>query len=373
MSMKIAIVGPAYPYRGGIAAFNERLAAQWQAEGHEVEVYTFTLQYPSFLFPGKTQYAEGPAPQGLSVTRCLNSVNPFSWAKVGRRIRQKNYDLVVFAYWMSFFAPCYGCVARRLRGPRRIALVHNMMPHEKSVLDRLLPPYFVKAMDGFVALSKSVLDDVVRLDKGQKPKAWSPHPVYDHFGPRESRDTALGRLGLDPGFRYLLFFGLVRAYKGLDWLIEAFADERLRAFPLKLIVAGEFYDEKEPYLKAIREHGLEDSVLVFDRFVPDDQVKDYFNAVDLVVQPYKSATQSGVTQVAYHFEKPMLVTDVGGLEEIVPDGKVGYAVNPDVRSIADALVDFFSNDRYESFKNNLIEEKQKYSWPKLSEVILSLK
>lgn len=368
---KIAIVGTAYPYRGGIAAFNERLARQFLLEGCAVEIYTFTLQYPKVLFPGKTQYSTGPEPSDLTIHRCINSVNPFSWGKVGKEIRRQNYDLVVFAYWMSFFAPCYGTIARKLKDTQCIALVHNMIPHEKSILDKLFPPFFVKAMDGFVALSKSVLQDVESLDRQGKPKAWSPHPIYDHFGPIEPRQTALERLGLDPQCRYLLFFGLVRAYKGLDWLIEAFADDRLKSYPVKLIVAGEFYEDKENYLEMIHSHGLDERILVHDEFIPDPQVKDYFNASDLVVQPYKSATQSGVTQIAYHFEKPMLVTNVGGLDEIVPNGKVGYAVKPEVRAIADALVDFFEGQRYDDFKEGLRAEKERYSWSKLASVFLT--
>jgi glycosyltransferase involved in cell wall biosynthesis len=370
--MKVAIVGPAYPYRGGIAAFSERLAHQFQAEGHTVDIYTFTLQYPNFLFPGKTQYAEGETPADLNIRRCVNSINPFNWMKVGRLIRDQQYDLVVFAYWMSFFAPCYGVIARYLKSAKRIALVHNMMPHEKSILDRVLPPFFVKSMDGFVALSQSVLRDVQRLDKRDKPKACSPHPIYDHYGPKEPREVALERLGLSHDYRYLLFFGLVRAYKGLDWLIQAFADDRLRKYPIKLIVAGEFYDDKRRYLDEIQGYGLGNNVIIHDEFIPDDQVKDYFNAADIVVQPYKSATQSGVTQVAYHFEKPMLVTNVGGLDEIVPDGEVGYAVLPEVHSITDALLDFFENNRADEFAHKISVEKEKYSWKTLSNVIMNL-
>lgn len=370
--MKIAIVGPAYPYRGGIAAFSERLARQFQTEGHTIDIYTFTLQYPNFLFPGKTQYAEGEAPADLNIRRCVNSVNPFNWMKAGRLIRGQHYDLVVFAYWMSFFAPCYGVIARYLKSAKRIALVHNMTPHEKSVLDRALPPFFVKSMDGFVALSQSVLRDVQRLDKRDKPKACSPHPIYDHYGPKEPREVALERLGLSHDYRYMLFFGLVRAYKGLDWLIQAFADDRLRKYPIKLIVAGEFYDDKRRYLDEIQEYGLGNNVIIHDEFIPDDQVKDYFNAADIVVQPYKSATQSGVTQIAYHFEKPMLVTDVGGLKEIVPDGKVGYVTPVNPKQIADALVDFFENHRYDAFVQNIQVEKQKYSWSRMVDALVSV-
>ncbi len=369
---KIAIVGPAYPYRGGIAAFDERLARQFQDEGCEVEMYTFTLQYPGFLFPGKTQYSTAQAPADLTIKRCINSTNPFNWIKVGREINRKHYDLVLFAYWMSFFAPCYGTIARKLKGVKRIALVHNMVPHEKSILDRCFPPYFIKSMDGFVALSESVLKDISTFDRKDKPKAWSPHPIYDSYGARESRETALHNLNLDDRYRYLLFFGLVRAYKGLDWLLEAFADERLQKFPVKLLVAGEFYEGKESYLKQIKELGLEDKVLVYDEFIPDEKVKDYFNASDLIVQPYKSATQSGVTQVAYHFEKPMLVTNVGGLGEMVPNGRVGYVVEPQPSRIADAMADFFENARYDDFKDAILQEKEKYSWSKMSAAIMSL-
>lgn len=369
---KVILIGPAYPYRGGIAAFNERLAHEFQAAGCEVDIYTFTLQYPKFLFPGKTQYATGEGPSDLRITRCVNSINPFNWIKVGKQLRDKECDLVIFAYWMSFFAPCYATIARRLKGKKRIALVHNMIPHEKTLLDKLLPPRFVKSMDGFVTLSKSVLEDVAKLDKRQKPKAWAPHPVYDHYGPRETREVALKHLGLDPQYRYLLFFGLVRAYKGLDLLIEALADERLRKYPLRLLVAGEFYDDKEAYLKEIQSYGLGKTVVVRDDFIPDDQVKDYFNAADMVVQPYKSATQSGVTQIAYHFEKPMLVTDVGGLKEMVPNGLVGYVTAADSPRIANALVDFFENHRLEFFEQHVQMEKQKYSWNRIVEALVSV-
>lgn len=369
---KIVIIGTAYPYRGGIAAFNERLARQFISEGHEVTVLTFSLQYPRFLFPGKTQYTTASAPEGITVERRLNSINPFNWLRVGCALGSENCDMVLFAYWMSFFAPCYGVIARRIKNAKRIALVHNLMPHEGSLVDRLLTPFFVKSMDGFVALSKSVTDEVEKIDKHSKPKAWAPHPIYDHYGPRELRETALERLGLDTNVRYMLFFGLVRAYKGLDLLLEAFADGRLRNAPLKLIVAGEFYEDDTPYRNQIRTLGLQDKVVVTNLFIPDDQVKDYFNACDIVVQPYKSATQSGVTQIAYHFEKPMLVTNVGGLDEIVPNGKVGYAVSPDPKSIADALVDFFSNNRMPLFEENIAEEKKKYSWSRMTATITSV-
>ena len=373
--MKIIIVGTSYPYRGGIAAFTDRLATEFVKEGVDIEVVTFKLQYPSFLFPGKTQYSDAKAPEGFPIERKVNSINPLNWIKVGKEIRKKNPDIVIFTYWMSFFAPCFGKIARVIKRNRKtkcIGLIHNMIPHEKSLLDKLFPPYFVNAMDGFVALSQSVLDDVKSLDNQCKPKCLVPHPLYDHFGEIITRDEAVKHLNLNPNYRYFLFFGLVRAYKGLDLLIDAFADERLRKYHVKLIVAGEFYDDEKPYLEQIEKNGLSNSVIVNNQYIKDSEVKYYFNTADIVVQPYKSATQSGVTQIAYHFEKPMLVTNVGGLGERIPDGKVGYVAEPNPSAIADALVDFYDNDRHDAFVEGVKEEKKKYAWSNMTEAILRL-
>ena len=373
--MKIVIVGTSHPYRGGIAAFTDRLAAEFAKEDVDIEVVTFKLQYPSFLFPGKTQYSDAYAPVGFQIERKVNSINPLNWIKVGKEIRKKNPDIVIFTYWMSFFAPCFGKIARLIKKNRHskcIGLIHNMIPHEKSVLDKMLPPYFVKAMDGFVALSQSVLDDVASLDKQGKPKCMVPHPLYDHYGEIMERSEALKHLNLDPNYRYFLFFGLVRAYKGLDLLVDAFADERLRKYNVKLIVAGEFYDDEKPYLEQIKKRGVDDLVIIQNQYINDDNVKYYFNVADIVVQPYKSATPSGVTQVAYHFEKPILVTNVGGLGEIIPDGKVGYVVDPNPSAIADALVDFCENGRYAALVEGVRDEKQKYQWSNMTAAIQNL-
>lgn len=373
--MKIILLGTAYPYRGGLAAFNERLAQQFQKEGHEVEVVTFTLQYPGFLFPGKTQYSTTPDQTGLPITRAINSVNPLSWGSVGRDVARRNPDMVIFAYWMSFMAPCMGSIARSIHRhckAKVVALVHNMMPHEPSVLDRIFPPYFVKAMDGFVALSQSVVDDIARLDKDNKPKAWNPHPIYDHYGELLPKQDARQLLGLNPDDNYVLFFGFIRAYKGLDLLLEAFADERLRQEKVKLLVAGEFYGDPKPYLDQIAKLGIQDRVVLCNDFIPDNEVNRYFSAADLIAQPYKTATQSGVTQIGFHFEKPMLVTNVGGLPEIVPHGKVGYVVEPQPKPIADALVDFYTSHREPELIEGVRAEKGKYDWSKMTQAFYSL-
>lgn len=366
--MKIVILGTAWPYRGGLAVYNERMAREFAAEGDEVSLYTFTLQYPSFLFPGKTQYSSEPSPQDLRIVRSLNSVNPFSWQKTGRAIRALQPDILIIKFWLPFMAPCLGRVARIVkRGGRTrvVSILDNIIPHEHRPGDRLLSRYFSRSVDGFVAMSESVLEDLNRFDT-VKPRVFCRHPLYDNFGPKAFRDEALEFLGLDPGQRYMLFFGLIRDYKGLDLLLKAYADSRFRKMNVRLIVAGEFYSGSEKYLEMEKQLGLEGMVVWKSDFVPDSEVRYCFGAADIVVQPYKSATQSGVTQIAYHFEKPMLVTDVGGLAEIVPDGRVGYVVRPDEHAIADALVDFFSNNRQNEFTEGILAEKKQYAWSNMT-------
>ena len=373
--MKIVIAGTAYPYRGGLAAFNERLAREFQKEGHDVVMYTFTLQYPSFLFPGKTQYSEEQPPNDLSIKRAINSINSLNWYETGRKICAEKPDLVIFAYWTSFIAPCFGTIARTIKQDKKIkciGLIHNMIPHEPNILDKLFPSYFVNAIDAFVALSEAVVKDISKYDKKNKPKRFSPHPIYDHYGDIISRESALSKLNLDKDKRYLLFFGFIRAYKGLDLLLDAFADKRLRKNNVKLIVAGEFYENEQFYLEKIKTLELEHEIELRTSFIPDGEVNAYFCAADMIVQPYKTATQSGVTQIAYHFEKPMLVTDVGGLAEIVPDGKVGYVVPPNAANIADALLDFYENNKEKSFTENTKIEKEKYSWSYMTKTIFDL-
>ena len=367
--MKIVIVGTAYPYRGGLAAFNERLARQFVLEGHEVRVETFTLQYPALLFPGKTQFSQESAPADLHISRSINSCNPLSWVRLGRRLKQEAPDLVICAYWMAFMAPAFGTVcriARRNGKTRCIALVHNMFPHEKGVLDRLFAPWFTAAQDGFVALSEAVTHDIDGIAP-KAPKTFSPHPVYDHYGKKMSKAEACRTLELDAGKRYVLFFGLVRAYKGLDLLIDAFAQVKDRLQDVRLLVAGEFYEDESAYRRQIAALGLEERVVVRNEFVPDALLPALFGAADIVAQPYRSATQSGVTQVAFHFETPMLVTDVGGLGEIVHHGRMGYAVRPEPAAIAEALTDYFTNDRQADFTRYLTKEKDKYSWSRLTQ------
>lgn len=373
--MKVIILGTAWPYRGGIAAFNERLARQYQAEGHEVEIVTFTLQYPSFLFPGTTQYSPDPAPEGLKITRKLNAINPFSWIATGRYIKKQRPDLLITPFWLPFMAPALGTADRcaKRKGLRRISILHNLVPHEKRFGDHLFSRYFVKSNHAFVTLSRSVLQELDEFDpRKRQPRCFSPHPLYDHYGATLSRKEALTLLGLPEEQHYVLFFGFIRDYKGLDLLLAAMADERLARLGVKLLVAGEFYGDPKPYHDQIAQLGIADRVVLHTDFIPDHEVNRYFCAADLVTQPYKSATQSGVSQIAFHFEKPMVVTRVGGLPEIVPDGKAGFVVEPEAQKIADAIVRYFDEDWQERLTAGVRDEKQKYSWEKMTAAIASL-
>ena len=364
--MRVVIIGPAYPLRGGLATYNEQLARAFRAAGDEVRLVTFSLQYPNFLFPGQTQFSTEAGPSDLAIEVSLNSVNPLSWLAVGRRLRRERPDLVVFRFWLPFMGPALGTVARLVRRnghTRVVAITDNVIPHEKRPGDGLLTRYFLRACDGFVTMSRSVLSDLQRLGFGDKPALYRPHPLYDNFGPIKPKAKALAALKLPDNVGYLLFFGFIRAYKGLDILLEAFADARIAMLPIKLIIAGEFYEDAAPYKAVIQKYKLQDRLIIATDFIPNEEVVNYFCAADLIVQPYKNATQSGVSQIAYHFERPMLVTNVGGLAELIPAGVVGYVVPPTAAAIADAVVDFYANRREAGFSAGVREEKKRFSWP----------
>ncbi len=368
---QVIILGTAHPLRGGLASYNERLCQAFIDNGDKAQLYTFSLQYPSILFPGKTQFSEAAKPD-LDIKVCVNSINPFNWWKIGKKIRKEKPDILIFKYWMPFMAPCFGTIARIVKKNKHtkiITIVDNMIPHERRFHDTILSKYFIKPIDAFIAMSQSVYNDIEQFDT-RKPKKLSPHPLFDNFGSMISKEKAIENIGLENNCIYFLFFGIIRAYKGLDLLIDAFADARLRRFPVKLIVAGEFYEDSKPYIDAIKAHGLENDIILHTHFIANDDVKNYFSAADMVVQPYKDATQSGVTQIGYHFEKPMLVTNVGGLAEIIPHGKVGYVVNSDKQEIADAMVEFLETQP--DFSEGIKREKKKYSWEQLISAIENL-
>ncbi len=372
--MKNINVGPAYPLRGGIANFNLALCQAFNDEGISSDIVSFSLQYPGILFPGKTQFDEGTAPKKIKISTLINSINPFSWYKTARFIIKENPEYIIIHYWMPFMAPALGTIAkviRRKSNIKVIGLAHNIIPHEHKPGDRVLTKYFVKNCNGFVTLAKSVLDDLSEFTDN-KNKIFSPHPIYNIFGEKVNKLEALKYLKLNPEDKHILFFGLIRKYKGLDLLLKAVGTDKIKELNLKVIIAGEFYDDKSEYDKIISDYNLEDNVIITDCFVPSDEIKYYFSASDIVVQPYHTATQSGVSQIAYNFERPMLVTDVGGLAEIVPHGKVGYVTDKSPDSIADAIFDFYENNREDEFSKNVAIEKEKFTWDKMVNAIETL-
>lgn len=366
---KIIIIGPAYPLRGGIADSNHSLALALQKLGHQVELLSFSLQYPDLLFPGKTQFDTNLNSPDLKIQTCINSVNPFSWIRNALWLKKQKPDLIITRFWIPFMGPSLGSILR-LSGLKNkiplIALCDNVVPHEKRIGDTLLTRYFLKANNNYLVMSKSVGDDIKSFVNSAN-LLYHPHPVYDQFGSLVDKTTAIEKVGLPIGKKFILFFGFIRKYKGLDLLLEAMPqiDENTH-----LIVAGEFYDNKEFYDKLIAQLEIENRVHIFSDFIPQDKVCYYFSAADMVVQPYRTATQSGVAQIAYHFNKPILVTDVGGLAEIVPHHKVGYVVGLNPSEISKAVNDFYENQREAIFVKNVEIEKKKYSWTNMAEQIL---
>jgi glycosyltransferase involved in cell wall biosynthesis len=370
-SKKIVIVGPAHPLRGGLASYNERLAREFISHGHEVFVYTFSLQYPSFLFPGTSQYSSEPAPAGLNISICINSVNPLNWLRVGRKLKSLRPDIIVVRYWLPFMGPCLGTILRQAKKnkySRIICIADNIIPHEKRPGDQSFTRYFVRPVDAFITMSKKVLQDL-RLFEKTKPAEYVQHPLYDNFGESLSLQEARSHLGLPQQDKIILFFGFIRHYKGLDILLEAMA--LLKDTDIKLMVAGEFYEDEAPYLEKIKSLGLEEKLILRTHFISDSEVRYYICAANAVVQPYRSATQSGVTPLAYHFEKPMIVTDVGGLPDLVPDGKVGLVTKADPASLAATIRKYFETGE-ERFLPHLREEKKKYSWEIMMNNIIRL-
>lgn len=372
--MKAVIVGPAHPFRGGIANFSEALCQSFLENGIDAEIVTFTMQYPGFLFPGKTQFAEGDGPKGLKITRLINSVNPLSWNTAANYISKQQPDILIVMFWMPFMAPALGKVARKVSKTTNckvIGITHNVIPHENRIGDKQLTNYFVHSCDGYIALAKSVLEDLKEFTSN--PNAiFIPHPIYNIFGNKVEKSEAKEFLKLNQQDKTILFFGIIRKYKGLDLLLEALGQDILKPLNIKLIVAGEFYEDKARYIEMIDKLSLKDNVIITEKFIPSEEVKYYFCASDIIVQPYHTATQSGVTQIAYNFDRPMLVTNVGGLAEIVPNEKVGYVTEKNPTSIANAIFDFYNNNREDEFSQNAAIEKEKFSWNNMVTGIIEL-
>ena len=374
---KIIIIGPAHPLRGGLASYNERLAKEFQQQGHVVSIYTFCLQYPSFLFPGTTQYSKEPPPSELDIRVCINSINPLNWFIIGNRIRKERPDLIVVRFWLPFMGPCLGTILRRVKKnkhTRIVCIADNIFPHEKRFGDKPFTHYFIKSIDAFITMSEKVLSDLRTVEKN-KPAKFVAHPLYDNFGGILPKEIAREKLGIQLDLKILLFFGFIRNYKGLDILLEAMHILKEKNLPqtskIRLLIAGEFYEDRKMYDDQIARLDLKNLLILHTDFIPDSEVKYYLCAADVVVQPYRSATQSGVTPLAYHFEKPMIITNVGGLPSMVPDGKVGLVTPPTAAAIVEKIIAYFDIGEAH-FLPGLREEKKKYSWARMTETIFAI-
>jgi len=374
----IVIIGSAHPLRGGgIASFNERLAREFQYQQDNVVIYTFSLQYPSFLFPGTSQYSTEPAPADLKIKVCINSINPFNWIKVGKELKKIKPDIIIVRYWLPLMGPCLGTILRIVKKNHHtkiVCIADNVLPHEKRPGDKQFTAYFIKPVDAFITMSEKVLKDLRPFTN--KPALKLVHPLYDNFGGKIDKAEAKKHLGIHVNEKVILFFGFIREYKGLDMLLEAMALLRDQIpnskFQIpKLLIAGEFYKDRKLYDDIIEKHQLQSNIILHTNFIADSEVKYYLSVADFVIQPYRSATQSGVTPLAYHFEKPMLVTNVGGLPDLVPDGKVGLIAEPNAESIAQKIIELYALGE-EHFIPYLREEKKKYQWSILTDAIKQL-
>jgi len=372
----IIIIGPAHPLRGGLASYNERLAKQFMDKGNNVTIYTFSLQYPGFLFPGTTQFSSEPAPKNLNIKVLINSINPMNWIKIGWRLKKINPDIIIVRYWLPFMGPCLGTILRFVKKNNHtkvICIADNIIPHEKRFGDLAFTKYFMKPIDGFITMSQKVLNDL-KFFNNSKPAKYVPHPLYDNFGDKISKQVAREKINVQQDAQIVLFFGFIRHYKGLDILMNAIADFKKNNTAkknVKFLIAGEFYEDRKPIDDLIKSLQIEDALIMRTDFIPDSEVRNYICAADVVIQPYRSATQSGVTPLAYHFEIPMIVTNVGGLPALVPDYKVGLIAEPNPISISEKIQEFFSLSP-DYFLPGLLEEKQKYSWDVMANEILQL-
>jgi glycosyltransferase involved in cell wall biosynthesis len=372
MVNKLVIIGPAWPLRGGLSAFDEKLATQFTEKGIQTKIDTFSLQYPSILFPGKSQYTTDPKPKDVNISVCINSINPLNWIKIGLQLYREKPDLIIVRFWIPFLAPCLGTIlkiAKKNKHTKVISIVDNMIPHEKRMGDRLLTQYFVKTVDGFIAMSEKVKNDIKTFS--HKPVSISPHPIFNHFGDPITKMEARTQLGLPQEKKIILFFGYIRKYKGLDLLIQAMSSESIKKLNIQLMIVGEFYEDASNYHDLVNSLGLQNQISFYSNYIPDGEVKNYVCSADFIIQPYKNATQSGVTPLAYHFEKPMLVTNVGGLADTVPNLKTGIVVEPTTNAIVKGIENLYELGE-NHFIPNIIEEKKKYSWAQMTEKFLAL-
>ncbi len=370
--MNLVLIGPVYPLRGGIA-HSTALLAQYLSRRHTVSVISYKRQYPSILFPGTTQFESQGDAIPVPAVHEIDSINPLTWRRVGKRLRALAPDCVIVKYWMPFFAPCVATIARMARrnGRTKILFVcDNIMPHERRPGDMLLTRMAFAAADAAIVQSGAVEQELLEVTH-RVPYRHVPHPVYESFGAPVPKDEARKKLKL-ADVRIIHFFGFIRAYKGLKVLLEAMP-EVLRSVPVRLLIAGEFYEGEKEYRELIARLKLENAVTIVSEYIPRPEVPFYFSAADVVVLPYNSATQSGIAQIAYNFDKPVITTRVGGLGEVVDDGRTGTIVAPgDPPALARAIVEFYVSRREEEFVANVRTWKRRFSWEAMVDAVEDL-
>lgn len=372
--LRIGVVGPAFPYRGGIAQFLAVLCSELETRGHTLRVFNFSRQYPSLLFPGRAQTTNSRPSIAVESERTVDSLNPFTWLSTYSKLKSFKPDMVLLSWWTPFFGPCFWTISFLLRRFAKVPVVyvcHNVLPHERRMVDRPLTRLALGESDFLVLLSGQSEGELGEV----APKARHVtlyHPRYSFFlRPGLTRDAARAKLGLEG--KTLLFFGYVRPYKGLGVLIDAFGLYARDEKTARLLVVGEFYEDRGPYEERIRKLGLEDRVSLVDRYVSDEEVADYFMAGDLLVLPYLSATQSGVIQIAQSFGLPVVTTDVGGLPEVVEDGKTGFLVPPgDPEALRAAIAKFFDGGWGDAMRPHLKEAAERFSWDPVADAVISV-
>lgn len=371
--MKIAMIGPVHPYKGGIAHYTDLLCRALREDGNEVQLYSFKFQYPKLLYkkPQKDMKSSGFGTNDADF--CIHTLNPFNWIKVAGRIKKQKPELIILQWWHPYFAPCFWSICKLLRREKILFVCHNVFPHERFPLDRLLTKWTLGCGRYFITQSKMDARDLLSV-KHDAVYRVTPHPTYGMFCRQGmSMQKAREQLQIDQGQRVLLFFGFVRKYKGLQYLLEAMKLLKERDFKVQLWVVGDFGEDKDEYVEQIRAFEIGDQVQMVQGYVPDDEVEKYFAASDLVVLPYLSATQSGIVQIAFGFEKPVLVTEVGGLPDVVTNGKTGYVVEPrSAEMIAEAIMDYYINNRREAFVSQIEKEKDRFSWKTFVDTLMEM-
>jgi D-inositol-3-phosphate glycosyltransferase len=378
--LKRIIIGPSYPLRGGISESNQALQNYFEENHQNSKIVSYSLQYPKFLFPGKQQTVDSISSSSSSTFNLINTLNPFSWLKTAYWVINEKPNYVIIRYWHPYFAVCLSLIAKLIRKKSIfiIAWIDNINPHESIPLQKFLTSYFIKSCDAFVVMSKSVKCDLLKYNHTLKNILVCPHPIYNNFGKSIPKIDARKNLGLsnttlnNNESKYILFFGLIRNYKGLLILLDALAEKNISKLDVKLIIAGEFYDSKEKYCEKINNLGISDRVVLHDFYINNNDVVNYFCASDIVVQPYLAATQSGVSMIAYNFNRPLLLTNVGGLAEYVDHKKNGYLVSPNPKAISSAIEDFYLHNREKPFSDSIKKKKDNYSWKNLAKTFDSL-